>query len=388
MTYDFDQIIERKGSGCFKYDALSMIYGRDDLLPLWVADMDFAVAPEIQRALKNRLEHPVFGYNLRLPDYYRAIMTWTENHYDWEIQKQWIVSTPGVVPAIHLAIMSLTKPGDGIIIQTPVYQPFHSAVTDHNRTLLCNKMLSSEQGWDIDWEDFDRLASKAKLFILCNPHNPTGRVFKREELLRMGEICRRNGVLIFSDEIHADIVYPEHKHISISSLDGMNDICLTGFSPAKSFNLAGLATAVLVIPNPAIRDLVSGLNNKLHLYLGNSFGIRALIAAYTEAEEWLHALIAYLMSNRDFITGFLHEHFPDLPNWQPEGTFLYWVDMANLASNETELVHKLTSEAHIALDPGSKYGQGFSLYQRINFACQRSLLEEGMNRLACVFNNK
>ncbi|HOH47309.1 MAG TPA: aminotransferase class I/II-fold pyridoxal phosphate-dependent enzyme, partial [Candidatus Cloacimonadota bacterium] len=218
MTYDFDTPINRKGSGCFKYDALKMIYGYDDLVPLWVADMDFAVAPAIQEAMQKRLNHPVFGYNLRLPGYYEAIMEWTSTRYNWTTKREWIVSPPGVVPALCLAILSLTQPGDGILIQPPVYNPFHTSVTDHGRNLLYNHLVPGPRGWEIDFEDFEKQARLAKLFILCNPHNPTGRVFTKAELLKLGEICKRHNVLIFSDEIHADIIYPGSSHIAISSM--------------------------------------------------------------------------------------------------------------------------------------------------------------------------
>ena len=381
MIYDFDTPIERKGSGCFKYDALKMIYGRDNLLPLWVADMDFAVAPVIQEALQQRLLHPVFGYNLRLPGYYEAVMNWTESRYNWTTQREWIVSTPGVVPALCLAILSLTEPGVGVLIQPPVYQPFHAAVTDHGRTLLCNHLVQSAEGWEIDFEDFERQAQKAKLFILCNPHNPTGRVFSKGELLRLGEICRRHRVLIFSDEIHADIVYPGSSHVSISSLEDLGEITLTGFSPAKSFNLAGLATAVLMVPNAKLREAVSGLNNKLHLYMGNSFGIAALEAAYRHGLPWLEELNGYLQGNRDLITAFLKDQLPEIQASAPEGTYLYWLNFQALGLKTEELQRLLTDTARIALDTGFKYGKGYELYHRINFGCSRSLLQEGLDRL-------
>jgi len=387
LMYDFDKVVPRKGTGCFKYDALKMLYGREDLLSLWVADMDFPIAPQIQDALYKRWEHPIHGYNLRLDPFYDAVMHWTEHRYRWKIRKEWIISTPGVVPALNLAILSLTRPGDGIMIQTPVYAPFGASILDHGRSLIVNPLIRGESSWEIDFEDFERKAQQARMFILCNPHNPVGRAFREDELLRMGEICRRNGVTIFSDEIHADIVYPGHRHIPIASLEDFAAITITSFSPAKSFNLAGLATAVTITASRELYDAVNGLNQKLHLYMGNSFGIVALTAAYTQAESWLDALIGYLCQTRDYIDATIRERLPKLITTLPESTYLTWMDFSAYGLSGEVLERFLIDKAGLALDPGSKYGKEYSSFARINFSAPRSIIEEAMSRLAREINS-
>lgn len=381
MSSVFDQVIDRRGSGCFKYDALKMLYGRDDLLALWVADMDFAVAPQVLEAMAQRLKHPVFGYNLRLDNYYEAVTGWASKRYHWQIKREWIISTPGIVPSINLAVLSLTEPGDGILIQTPVYGPFHHAAINHGRKLLCNRLIESANGFTVDFDEFERLAQLARLFILCNPHNPVGKAFTEEELRRMGEICLKHGVTIFSDEIHADIVYPGFKHVPIASLDGLEQICISAFSPAKSFNLAGLATAVTVCSDPELFKPLTALNEKLHLFTGNSFGIASIIAAYTKADSWLDSLLLYLEANRDHVFQYSRDHLPRIKCYFPEATYLTWLDFSGLGLDPDQLWDLLVNRAQLALDPGTKYGDGFAQYYRFNFGCPRSIVEEALERI-------
>jgi len=229
----FDAIIDRRGSGCFKHDALPMIFGQDHLLPMWVADMDFTVSEQIQQALQNRLNHPLFGYNLRLSDFYAAAINWQQERNKWEICKDWIVAIPGIVPGIVLSVLSLTNPGDGVLIQTPVYQPFFDAVKDFDRKLVISPLVNTDGVYSIDWDDFEAKLKHAKLFILCSPHNPISRVWSREELIRMGRLCQKHKVLIFSDEIHGDIVYPGFSHVPIAGLEDFTSLCITGVSPSK-----------------------------------------------------------------------------------------------------------------------------------------------------------
>ncbi|HPS38666.1 MAG TPA: PatB family C-S lyase [Candidatus Cloacimonadota bacterium] len=384
MKYNFDEVIPRKGTACFKYDALKMIYGRDDLLPLWVADMDFAVAPQIQEALRRRWEHPIHGYNLHSDNYYQAITSWTARRYDWETRREWIINTPGVVPALNMAILALTKPNDKILIQTPVYAPFHSSVLEQGRGLLTSPMIPAKEEWEIDFDDFEQKASQAKMFILCNPHNPVGRVFREEELLRMGEICLRHGVTIFSDEIHADIVYHGYRHTPIASLGDLGRITITSFSPAKSFNLAGLSTALAVCSDPELFRALNDLNNKLYLYMGNSFGISALTAAYNDSEDWLETLVAYLQGNRDYIHEYIKVNLPGLKTWEPQGTYLTWVDFSGLGVSEETLQNQLLNDAKLALDHGSKFGEDYTLYRRINYGAPRSVIIDAMQRISMI----
>jgi len=381
MKYDFDTIYDRRDSGCFKYDALKMIYGRDDLIPLWVADMDFAVSPEIQAAIRSRTQHPIYGYNLRLPEFYDAVIDWQSKRFQWQIEKDWIIAVPGVVPAIALAILGLTEPNDGVLIQTPVYAPFAATILAHHRTLITNPLIEDRGIYSIDFADFESKISKARLFILCNPHNPVGRVFNGEELTRMGEICRRHQVSIFSDEIHADIVYEGFKHMPIASLPGMSDIVVTGFSPAKSFNIAGLSTAIAVAENPKLRNPIHYLNQNLHIYLGNSIGIAALIAAYRDSEAWLEELLAYLQGNRDYVSDYLSRHMPDIGMTPQEGTYLAWLDFRRTGLSDMELENMMLNDARIALNDGPGFGVEGRGFMRLNFACPRAVLTEALSRI-------
>ncbi|HPM04433.1 MAG TPA: PatB family C-S lyase [Candidatus Cloacimonas sp.] len=381
MSSRFDIIYNRRGSGCFKYDALKMLYGKDDLLSLWVADMDFAVSDQIQEALAARLNHPVFGYNLRLDDFYEAVINWQQRRFGWQVARSEIIAVPGIVPGIILSILSLTNPGDGVLIQTPVYRPFQDAVNDHGRRLICSALLNENGCYRIDWQDFELKLKEARLFILCSPHNPVSRVWSREELIRIGELCSKYKVRVFSDEIHQDIVYAGHQHIPLASLQDFQDICITGISPSKSFNVAGLATAVLLVSNPELFTRVNDLNQKMHLYLGNSFGIRALIAAYRDSEPWLCELLAYLEENRKLIMDFLGSELPDIKLSPIEGSYLAWLDFRAWDLEESQLQAALVQKARLALDPGEKFGVEGSGFQRLNFGCPRSILMEALDRL-------
>lgn len=387
MEFDFDQIIDRKGTGCFKYDALKTLYGRDDILSLWVADMDFKVAPCIEEVMKARLEHGVFGYNFRLEDFYFTVMDWIKNRYGFSVKKDWIINTPGVVPAINMAVLSLTRPDDKILIQTPVYRPFFNAVTDHNRCLLTNPVIRENGSYQIDREDFERKIRQSSLFILCNPHNPVGRVWTEEELRFMGELCKRYDVPIVSDEIHCDIVYEESKFISMGALEEYHGLLIACISPAKSFNLAGLGSALAVVPNQRLHKALNDLNQALHLFTGNTFGIEGIRTAYSEGEGWLDALIKYLQGNRDYVVEYITRHLPVLSVNKPEGTYLAWIDFGKLGLDDSALFDFLTNKARLALDPGRKYGINGSGFSRLNFACPRAVLEEAMSRLDNAIRN-
>ena len=377
----FDEIIDRRNSGCYKYDGLKMLYGKSELIPLWVADMDFAVSDEIISALSERLKHPVFGYNLRLDDFYEAIISWQERRFDWKVQKNWIIAVPGLVPAISLAVLSLTEPGEGILIQTPVYRPFYDAVLDHKRKLLTSALVNTNGIYSIDWQDFEEKLKQAKLFIFCSPHNPVSRVWTKEELTKIGSLCAKYKVPVFSDEIHADIVYPGYKHLPLASLNDFSEICLTGVSPSKSFNIAGLATAVVIVSNSEIKNKFNELNTKLHLYLGNTFGIRALIAAYSESENWLDELLCYLDKNRIYITEFVQNELHGVKISPIEGTFLAWLDFRNWGLTEAKLQEIMVNKAGLALEPGTEFGKDGEGFMRLNFGCPKSILEIALKRL-------
>ncbi|MBW6514008.1 MAG: pyridoxal phosphate-dependent aminotransferase [Candidatus Syntrophosphaera sp.] len=381
MNYDFDRVIDRRGSGCFKYDALKMLYGRDDLISLWVADMDFAVSPAITSALQKRLDHGVFGYNFHLPEFYAVVASWVERRYGFHAEREWMLNSPGIMPAVNLAVRQLTRPGDGILIQTPVYRPFFNAIQDHGRQLLTNPLLLRDGSYQIDFDDFEQKLKQAKLFILCNPHNPIGRLWREDELRRMGGLCRNYSVPIISDEIHADIVYDGGKAISVAALEDFADNSICCVSPAKSFNLAGLASAVVIVKNPALREPLAWMIEKLHLYLGNSFGIQAVIAAYRDSDDWLAELLAYLQRNREFLLDFFATQLPQLKMIKPDSTYLAWIDFRALGLDDEAIKDMLVNKARLALDPGLKFGVEGAGFQRLNFACPRSVLAEAMRRL-------
>jgi len=381
MKYDFDTVIDRRGSFCFKYDGLKEVYDREDLIPLWIADMDFQVAPQIIAAMQQRLNHRIFGYNQRLPIYYETVINWAKKHYGYEPQENWIMTSPGIMPAINLAVMQLTEPGDGVLIQTPVYQPFFTAVTAHNRKLVTNPLIPENGHYEIDFVDFEKKLKEVKLFILCSPHNPVGRRWTEAELFKMGTLCRQYKVPIISDEIHSDLVYDGEGSLSIAALEGMLDNLIVCFSPAKSFNLAGLATSIIIAKNPELRLPLNTMLENLHLYMGNTFGIIALTAAYGQSEDWLEELLIYLQGNRDFLIQYIQSEIPQLKVNSPEATYLAWINFSNLGLSDEEVQKLLIEKAGLALEPGIKYGQEGSGYQRLNFGCPRKTLSIALERM-------
>lgn len=386
MSFDFDRLTERRGSGCYKYDALNMIYGRDDLISLWVADMDFPVAPPIREALQKRLDHGIFGYNLLQDRFYEAILAWVERQYGLTAERDWILASPGVMPAVSLAVTVLSSPGDGVLIQTPVYRPFHNAVLDQGRTLLTSSLILREGRYEIDFEDFERKVRQARLFILCSPHNPVGRLWNEDELLRIGRICRQYGVTVISDEIHADLVYDGLKARSIASWEDFAENTICCVSPAKSFNLAGLASAVVLAKNPALRKPLAALIETYHLYMGNSFGIEAFTSAYRDGGGWLKELLTYLQGNRDYLLEAFARELPRLKMHKPQATYLAWIDFRELGLTDQENSRLLVEKARLALDPGMKFGHEGAGFQRLNFACPRSVLAAAVARLKNAIN--
>lgn len=379
----FDKIIERKGSGCFKYDGLKLRYGKDDLIPLWVADMDFAIAEPIQAALAQRLKHPIFGYNYISKDFDEAVRHWQKSQYGWDTSASTVIMIPSLMTALAITILTLTEPSAKIVIQTPVYPPFHSTVKEHQRTLLTNPLVNINGRYEIDWLDFEEKIRQAKLFILCNPHNPVGHVFTREELTRMSEICAKNNVIIFSDEIHADLVYSPHKHIPIASIRAKRVI--SAISPAKSFNLAGLATGVVILQDEEFIQKINELNQSLHTFMGNSFGLKALVAAYTQSETWLAALKEYLKANRDYLKSYLADNLPKVIMSPCQGTYLAWLDFREYNLTDDKLMEIMRDKAGVALNPGPSFGSEGSGFMRLNFACPRAVLQEALTRIKVNF---
>jgi cysteine-S-conjugate beta-lyase len=375
--------IDRYHTDCLKYDAVEKVFGTDDVLPLWVADMDIPAPKAVQRALIKRVHHPVYGYSMHNTCFFKSIIKWLDKRFDYKVEKEWITCTPGIVPAINIAVMSLSDPGDEIIIQPPVYPPFFTAVTKQDRTLITNPLKETDGYYEIDFEDLEsKISSKTRMLILCNPHNPVGRVFNREELVRLGDICLKNNIIIVSDEIHADIVYAPNKHIPIASIDPKYaDITITCMAPSKTFNIAGFATSEIIIPNEEIRKKFRRITETLHICNGNILGDAALIASYQHGEKWLKKLLKLLEHNINFVISYAEEHIPSLKIRRPESTFLLWLDCRGWGMSREELNDFFIHEAKLGLNDGGSFGDCGNGFMRMNIGTCTCNLKKAMKQL-------
>lgn len=386
MTYNFDEVVDRTNTSCIKWDARQNVFGNPDVLPLWVADMDFRSPHFVIDAIAKRLTHPVLGYTLRPDSYFEAIIGWVKRRNGWSIERDWIAHCPGVVPGLNVAVLAYTNPGDRIVIQTPVYPPFFDAINHNGRTLVENPLKVANGRFVIDFEDLDQKLSGAKAIILSNPHNPVGRVFEEDELRRIGKLCLKHSVTIISDEIHSDIIMPSHRHLHIANLDErFAAACVTFMAPSKTFNLAGLSTAYAVIPNAELRaKYLHVLEQQLHIGMGNIAGIVGLEAAYNNGDEWLDQLTAYIQGNIDRLDELVKAKLPKVTLYKPEGTYLAWMDFSAYGLDDEELDRKLIHEAKVGLNSGSAFGANGSGFLRINLACPRAYVEEAVERMARV----
>lgn len=379
MKYDFDEVISRRGTLSYKWDSATDA----EVLPLWVADMDFRTSPAIIEALQRRVVHGIFGYT-RVPDaYYQAVTNWFARRHGWNIQREWMIYTSGVVPAVSAVIKALTVPGDKVLVQTPVYNCFFSSIRNNGCTLAASPLLRVGNTWQMDFEDLERKASDpdVKVFLLCNPHNPVGRVWTREELLKAGEICSRHGVTVVSDEIHCELVYPGHAYTPFASISGdFSARAIVCISPSKAFNIAGLQIANIVVPDEEVRRKIDKAININEVCDVNPFGVTATIAAYTEGEEWLNQLLVYLQTNYKWMQDYCRTHLPDFPISDLEGTYLVWMDCSILHKTSDVLEQELLDESKLWLNAGTMYGAEGEGFMRWNIACPRSVLAEGLER--------
>lgn len=385
MKFDFDLTIDRNRTASLKWDHIPAIFGVEDALPMWVADMDFAAPPAVVRAMHNRVEHGVFGYTLQTDSYREAISSWMNIRHNWSIQPQWIQFCPGVVPALSLIVESFTEPDDQVIIQTPVYPPFYSVVKDHGRELVLNPLQVNDQGdYEMDFEDLERSLSggRVKMIILCSPHNPVGRVWTREELSRLATLCEQYDVLVVSDEIHADLIYQAGSHTPFAALseDAMNRsfICT---APSKTFNIAGLNTANIIIPNDKLRRRFEKALQKYALGSITPMGAAATEAAYREGGEWLDGLLTYLRGNMEYIKDYLEQHIPEVKVTLPEATYLLFIDFRGLGMAQEDLNRFLVQKAKIGMNNGITFGKNAEGFMRMNVACTRATAQEAMTRL-------
>jgi cystathionine beta-lyase len=383
-SFNFDKPVDRRIAYGYsiKHDPASRKKPAD-VLPMWVADMDFPAPPCVLDVLVERVKHGIFGYSEPDAPYFSAVQGWFEKRFDWHIRREWLSITPGVVNAIYVAIRALTKPGGGVLIQQPVYYPFESAVKDTKRKLLVNQLVYGGDGrYGIDFVDFEEKAKQAGMFILCNPHNPVGRVWTRDELLRMGEICLRHGVTVIADEIHQDFIYEGHRHLVFSGLDErFAGITITCTAPSKTFNLAGLQLANIFISDKAMRGAFEREYASVGLSQPPLMGLAACQAAYEGGAEWLDELIAYLAGNISLTGDFLRTHIPKVKLIEPEGTYLAWLDCAGLGLSVRGLNDFITNKAKLWLNNGPVFGLGGEGFQRMNAACPRSAVNTALERL-------
>ncbi|MCL1931900.1 MAG: pyridoxal phosphate-dependent aminotransferase [Treponema sp.] len=384
MKYDFDRVIDRRNTYSIKYDPASR--GKpDDVLPLWVADMDFAAPPCVIDALASHAQHGIFGYSEPDAAYFSVIRNWFERRFNWSVEREWLTITPGVVSALYITVRALTQPGDGIVIQQPVYYPFESSVRQTGRKLLVNELVYNGGRYSIDFDDFENKIKEAKLLVMCNPHNPAGRVWTADELVRMGEICLRHGVIVIADEIHQDFIFPGHQHRVFAALDPrFADITVTCTAPSKTFNLAGLSHANIFISNETLRGKFKQEYARCGLSQPGVMGLVACKAAYQDGADWLEELLVYLAGNMSLIKEFLQTHIPKIKFIEPEGTYLAWLDCRDLSLSAQELDKLITEKCKLWLSSGRSFGKGGEGFFRVNAACPRSILSEALQRLKKV----
>lgn len=384
MSYNFDEIIPRENTRSVKYDLRETIFGRGDVLPLWVADMDFRTPDVVTDAIKQRLDHPILGYSIRDDKYNDALVDWLQRRHNWTIKKEWTAFAPGIVPAFNLAVMAFTHPGDGIIVQPPVYFPFFGAVKDHGRKLVLNPLILEDGHYTMDYNNLEECCRQgARMLILCNPHNPVGRVWTADELKRMAEICLKYNVLMISDEIHADLVNRGHKHVVLASLaPEIAAQTITMVAASKTFNLAGLGTASVIASNPELLEGYTKMLNAVHVGMGNIFGNVATEAAYNSGEPWLEQLLDYIDGNIQFLMSFQERY---LNSWvsckAPEATYMAWLDFSSLNLDDDSLNKFIIHEAGLGLNQGVQFGLGGEGFMRINLACPRETLRKALDRL-------
>ncbi|MDR2575084.1 MAG: pyridoxal phosphate-dependent aminotransferase [Treponema sp.] len=384
MKYDFDTVVDRSNSYSIKYEP-SWRGKPDDALPLWVADMDFATPVCVREALVSRAQHGIFGYSEPDTGYFDVTRKWFEERFNWTVERDWLTITPGVVNALYLAVRALTKPGDGIVIQQPVYYPFESSVSKTGRQLFVNELFYSGGKYSIDFEDFETKIKQAKMFILCNPHNPVGRVWKRDELERMGEICLRHNVIVIADEIHEDFVFPGHKHLVFAALNrDFADMTVTCTSPSKTFNLAGLLCANIFISNKELREEFNREYNGCGLSQPGVMGLVACKAAYEDGAEWLGELLDYLAGNMLFLKTYLSKHISKIKLIEPEGTYLAWLDCNELGISANKLDEALINKGKLWLSSGLSFGKSGNGFERMNVACPHPVLQNALERLKSV----
>ena len=387
MKYNFDEIIPRKNSDCLKYDKLQEMFGTDDALSMWIADMDFRTPPFVIEALRRRLDHEVLGYTFCSPQWKPAIQNWVSRHYGWDVKEEEIGFVGGIVPAISFAVQCFTAPGDKILIQPPVYHPYHHVVKDLGRTLVYNPLRLVNGQFEIDFEDFERKIVGCKLFLLCNPHNPGGRVWNADELVRIADICARNGVVVISDEIHCDMALTGYKHTvfaTVSEAAAQNSVTLMAAS--KTFNIAGLKSSYHIIQNEALRKQYSEYLTRSELDTAHLFATTAVAVAYNEGDEWLAQMLQYVEENIAFLDKYLKENMPKISFIRPQASYLVFLDARELGMPQERLVEFFLKEAKVAMNDGTMFGQEGAGFMRMNLGCPRATLQQALEQIKAAYD--
>ncbi|MBP1677921.1 MAG: aminotransferase class [Bacteroidetes bacterium] len=384
MTYNFDEIIDRKGTNAIKTDRCKLLFGTEDVLPLWVADMDFRTPDFILDAIKKRLDHPILGYTGTGKDFYPLMQKWIAEHHQWDIKREWIGFLPGIVPGLAFAVQSLTQPGDEIIVQPPVYYPFFNVIKNNKRTLIYNELKEENGRFVMDTGDLEKkISNKTKMLILCNPHNPGGRVWTKSELAKMAEVCQKHDIIIVSDEIHADMVLPGNtRHTPFATVsEWAANHSVTFMAPTKVFNMPGLVSSGYIIPEPKLRERFASFLEASEMNSGNIFAYIGAMAAYEHGEAWRLEMLDYVQQNIEFVNNFVKANVPQVEAMIPEASFLVWLNCEKLGMS-TEDLHKFFSlKAGLGLNKGTIFGPGGEYHLRLNVACSRKILEQAMQQL-------
>lgn len=390
MKYDFDRIIDRTHTGSYKWDQSEKLFGNPDIIPMWVADMDFQAPQPVVEALRKRAEHGIYGYTFRPQSYIEAVAEWQKKRHGWEVDLDWISTSPGVVTALSLAVDTMTKPGDKIILQAPVYYPFYDVIARNGREIVNNPLRLENGRYTMDLELLEQqIDGSVTMLLLCNPHNPGGRVWTREELERLGEICLKHNILVVSDEIHGDLVFKGYKHTPFASIsEEFAQNSITCIAPTKTFNIPGIQTSQVIIPNEKFRKAYNDRLKTLSLHMENCFGGLATESCYNFGEEWLEQLLEYLQGNLTFLTKYLSEKLPEIGVIIPEGTYLVWLDCSAISRDADTLKELMFKEAGVAFSEGSVFGKEGEGFLRVNIACPRSVMAEGLERFAKAARNR
>ncbi|MCF7911817.1 MAG: PatB family C-S lyase [Candidatus Cloacimonetes bacterium] len=383
MKRDYNKIYDRKKTDCFKWDLNKEIYGKDDIISMWVADMDLPADPIVEQSIIDRARHPIYGYTFRNDAYFQAFMDWQYTRNHWKINRNWLLNSTSVVVSINMIIRALTQPGDKILICTPVYSQFFVTITDTGRQIVTSSLINDNDEYKLDFADIEsKLAAGVKLLVFCSPHNPVGRVWGKKELEELARLCIKYDTIIVSDEIHSDLVYSEVSHTPLASLSPtISANTITCMSPGKTFNISGLSIGFIIIENEELRELIRQKFLSYHLMAANIFGITACHTAYSSSAPWLDNTISYLQANRDFLCNYISENIPQIKLHKPQGTYLVWLDFSYFQLSQKQLQCFLVHLAALGLDNGTKYGEEGEGFMRLNFACSRQLLQKALDQL-------